>query len=132
EGRDAAVSAEGREPALAADVDWSLTPIELGSATKRPAMIGALSVSLAALQIFDAYSTNKGISQGAREAHPMMQGVGGNKAAFWTMKAATTAVPMVLASRMWKKNKAGAIATLVIANGVSALVAAHNASVVRQ
>ena len=104
----------------------------MGSAAKKPMMIGALSASLAALQVFDIYSTSKGLSQGAREANPLMQGVVGNKAAFWAMKGATTAVPIALAAKMWKKNKAAAIATLVVANGVQAMVAARNASVLKQ
>jgi Domain of unknown function (DUF5658) len=131
--RDAmAKAADSRDVTLAGDVDWSLAPVQIGGVTRRPATIGVLSASLAALQVFDIYSTNKGLSQGAREANPLMQGVVGNKATFWAMKAATTAVPMVIASRMWKRNKAGAIATLVIANGVSAMVAARNASVLKQ
>lgn len=127
--RDAAAkAADGREVSFASDVDWSLKPLEFGT-VKRPAMIGALSASLAALQIFDIYSTNKGLGQGAREANPMMKDVVGNKATFWTIKAATTALPMVIAGKMWKRNKTAAIATLVVANGVSAMVAARNASV---
>jgi hypothetical protein len=127
-----AKAGDSREAAMAGDVDWSLAPVEFGGAPKRPAVIGALSVSLAALQVFDVYSTSKGLRQGAREANPLMQNVVGNKAMFWTMKAVTTAVPMAIAAKMWKKNKVGAIATLALANGVSALVAARNASVLKQ
>ena len=117
--------------AVASDSDWSLPPVEFGSA-KRPAALPALYVSLAVLQAFDAYETRRGLAAGTREANSLMQGVVGQPAAFWALKAATTAGAVVAAEHLWKTNKAAAIAVMVIANGVSAAVAARNASVLKQ
>ena len=94
-------------------------------APTRPAALPALYAGLMATEAFDAYSTRRGLADGARETNPLMQG----GAAFWTMKAVGTVVPIVIAERMWKKNKAGAIVTMVLANGVMAAVAANNARV---
>jgi hypothetical protein len=94
---------------------------------KRPAALPALYAGLVAAQAFDAYSTQRGLASGAREANPLMQGGG-----LWTMKAVGTIVPIVIAERMWKTNKVGAIVTMAIANGVMAAVAANNARVLRQ
>jgi hypothetical protein len=120
-------------PALAADGDQDAPtvrqPLQLeltmSRPPDRPAALPALYLGLAATQVFDVYSTQHGLARGAREANPLMRG----GAAFWTMKAVGSAVPIVLAERMWKRNKVGAIVTMVLANGVMAAVAANNARV---
>ena len=106
--------------------------LTLPSAFERPAVLPALYASLAGLQMYDGYSTMRGRSLGAREANPMMNWMTGSPARFWTVKAATTAASIVIAERMWKRNKVGAIVTMFVANSVSAAVAAHNASVLKQ
>ena len=113
--------------------DWSLgrTQIEEPTAS-RPRVLPGLYVSLIALQAFDAYSTVRGISSGAQENNPLMQHVAGNTVGFLALKAATATVPMILAERMWKHNKVGAIAMMVVANGVAAAVAANNAQILHQ
>ena len=116
--------------ALASDSDWSRPPMEIRSA-KRPAALPALYVSFAVLQAFDAYSTRQGLARGASETNTLMNGVVGTPA-FWALKAATTAGAVVAAEHLWKTNKAGAIAVMIIANGVTAAVAARNASVLKQ
>jgi len=99
----------------------------------RPAVLPALYVSYAALQVFDVYSTRQALAQGAREANPLMQQVVGNQAAFWAFKASATAGAVVAAERLWKKNnKTAAVAVLVASNAAAAVVAARNASVLRQ
>ena len=115
----------------AGDVDWSLRPIEIG-ARRRPSVLPVLYVSFAALQAFDAYSTTAGLARGAQEANPMMRSVAGNSAAFWAVKAGSTAASIWLAERLWKTNRVGAIVTMVVANGVMASVATRNASVLKQ
>jgi uncharacterized protein DUF5658 len=97
----------------------------------RPVLLPALYASFAALQGFDIYSTTSAIQKGATEANPLMQGIVGNPALFWSVKAAATVAPMLAAERLWKHNKAGAIAVMVVSNGVMAAVAAHNSSVLR-
>lgn len=99
----------------------------------RPAVLPALYVSYAALQVFDVYSTRQALSRGAQEANPLMQRVAGVQGAFWAVKASATAGTIVAAERLWKKNnKAAAIAVLVASNAVAATVAARNASVLRR
>jgi hypothetical protein len=113
---------------LAGDVDWSLRPFEIGG-RRRPSVLPVLYVSFAVLQGFDAYSTTTGLSRGAQESNPMMRGVAGNSAAFWAVKAGSTAASIWFAERLWKNNRVGAIVTMAVANGVMASVAARNASV---
>ena len=112
------------------NADWSLPPVEIG-AGRRPSVLPVLYVSLAALQGFDAYSTTAALARGAQEANPMMRGVAGNSAAFWAVKAASTAGSIWAAERLWKTNRVGAIVTMVVVNGVAASVAARNASVLK-
>jgi hypothetical protein len=115
---DAAAAVEARR----------LQPVHFGPAA-RPGALAGLYVSLAGLQAFDAYTTSRGLAGGAREANPLMQGAVNNPAMFWTLKAATTAVPMIMAERMWKKNRVKAIVAMAVANGVAVAVAANNARV---
>lgn len=115
---------------LAGEVDWSMKPAHVGGGTKRPAALAGLYVSLAGLQVYDAMSTARGLKQGAREANPVMQQAAHNPAMFWTIKAAATAVPMMLAEKMWKRNKVGAVVMMAVANSVAATVVANNARVV--
>jgi uncharacterized protein DUF5658 len=126
---DAVAATAATGAPMAGDVDWSMTPVHIGGAAKRPGALAGLYASLAGLQVYDAMSTARGLKQGAREANPMMQGAVNNSARFWSIKAATTALPMVMAEKMWKRNKAGAIAMMVAANSVAAIVAANNARV---
>jgi len=118
-------------PTMAGSAD-SLFRSQVEKPAGRPGVLPALYVSLAALQAFDAYSTTRGLSGGAQEGNPLMQHVAGNTAGFIALKAATTVVPMVLAERMWKHNKVGAITLMVVANGVAAAISANNAQVLHQ
>jgi hypothetical protein len=115
---------------LAGDVDWSLPPVEIGG-ERRPSILPVLYVSLAALQGFDGYSTTAGLARGARETNPVMTSAAGNSAAFWAVKAASTAGSIWVAERLWKNNRVGAIVTMAVVNGVMASVAARNASVLK-
>ena len=115
---------------VAGEVDWSMRPVHVGG-TKRPAALAGLYVSLAGLQVYDAMSTARGLKQGAREANPLMQGAAKHAAMFWSIKAATTALPMLMAEKMWKRNKVGAVVMMAVANSVAVTVAANNARVLR-
>jgi hypothetical protein len=126
---EAAPAATLSAPSIAAPrVQRPLTlTLKPAEPARRPAALPALYAGLVATQAFDAYSTERGLANGAREVNPLMQGAG-----LWTMKAVGTVVPIVIAERMWKKNKVGAVVTMVLANGVMAAVAANNAHVLRQ
>jgi hypothetical protein len=118
--------------AFAGDTDWSLPPIHLGQSTERPTALPALYAGLAALQVYDGYSTHRGLALGAQEANPLMQAPVRNSVTQWGVKVAAAAVPMILAERMWHHNRAGAIVVMVLANGVSAMIAANNARALGQ
>jgi hypothetical protein len=125
-------------PALAEDV-IVVTGQQIPNAAKvresvsRPALLPALYASYAGLQAYDIYSTRQALSRGAREANPLMQGTAGSNAGMIALKLSATVGTIVAAERMWKNNnKVGAIAVLVASNGVAAIVAARNASTLRQ
>src|SRR4051812_12017479 len=86
EQRSAAIRAAAAP--MAADVDWSLRPVDVGQTESRaPAhtrgvLLPSLYVSLAGLNAFDAYTTGKGLQTGAgTEANGVMSGVARNPAA---------------------------------------------------
>ena len=98
----------------------------------RPTALPALYVSYAALQAFDVYSTRQALARGAREANPLMQDVVSNTGALVAVKASVGVATIVAAERLWKTNKAAAIAVMVASNSVTAVVAARNARTLRQ
>jgi hypothetical protein len=119
-------------PPLAGDTDWSLPPVHLGG-PKRGALLPTLYVGYAALNAFDAFSTSKGMANGAAEGNPLMGGVARHPAALWAVKGGVTAGSIAMAERLWREDKRkAAVAVMVIANGMMAVVAARNASVLRQ
>ena len=117
--------------ASALPVSVTLSGREWVAANRRPSLLPGLYASFAALQMFDVYSTQRAIAGGAREANPMMKTVVGNKPTFYAVKAVSTVAPMLLAERLWKQNKIAAIAVMAASNGIMAVVATHNASVLK-
>jgi hypothetical protein len=120
---------------MATNVDWTVGPAfkAPSHAASRPAALPVLYASLALLNAYDVYSTRQGLSRGAVENNALMKQVAGNPTAFIAVKALTTAVPMVLAERMWKNgNRKGAIMTMIVANGVAAAIGANNMQVLQQ
>lgn len=90
----------------------------------RPKVLLGLYAASGILNALDVASTHAALAHGAVEGNPgMRMGMGGQMAA--KLVAATGAI--VLSERMWKHNKAAAIATMVVANGALAMIAAHNA-----
>jgi hypothetical protein len=119
-------------PPLAGDTDWSLPPVHLGG-PRRGALLPTLYVSYAALNAIDAYSTSKGLKRGAVEGNLLMRGIAGQTATMWVTKAGVTVGSIALAERLWRADrKKAAVATMLIANGMMGVVAARNASVLRQ
>jgi hypothetical protein len=107
------------------------TPIQL-RAEARPSVLPSMYVSLAALEGYDAYSTLTALKQGAAEANPMMRGVVGNPAALIAVKSAATFASIYASERLWRQHhRRAAIALMVVTNGTLAVLAAHNASVLR-
>jgi hypothetical protein len=97
----------------------------------RPRVLPALYVGMSALQIYDGYSTLRGVRGGAPETNPLVGGLAARPVAFWSVKAVTTAASIYLAEQLWRQHhRTQAVVTMVIANGVMAAVAARNASIV--
>ena len=62
-----------------------------------------------------------------------MKGITKSPAAFIGLKAGVTMVSIMAAERMWKNhNRVGAIATMIVSNGLMTAVAANNARVLSQ
>ena len=99
---------------------------------KRPAVLPMLYVSFAALQAYDGYSTRQALGHGGIEANASMQVVANHSAMLWAVKAGMATGAILIAERVWKENKVAAVAMMVAANGVAAIVAAHNANVLKQ
>jgi hypothetical protein len=99
----------------------------------RGTAVSALSISLAALQAYDVFSTTTALRDGGVESNPIMKGIAGNPLALTAVKAGTTTATIYLAHRLWRRNRrVEAIALMAITNGLMAGVALHNASVVRR
>ena len=94
--------------------------------------VSVLSVSLAALQAYDVFSTTTALRRGCVEANPVMKGIAGNSIALGAVKAGTTTAAIYVAHRLWRRNRRGqAIALMAVTNGLMAGVALRNASVLR-
>jgi Domain of unknown function (DUF5658) len=102
---------------------------EREAAPQRPAALVPLYVSFAALQALDIHSTLRAPEFGGREANPIVGGMLGSPAAFVAAKAGMTAAVYYASERMWKRNKAAAIATMIGLNCAYATIVAHNYAV---
>ena len=99
------------------------------SRLRRPALLPALYAATVVTQLLDAHSTMSALGHGAREANPVMQGVATHGSALLAVKAGAALGTVFVAEKMWRRNRAGAIATMVLANVVTGAIAAHNYSV---
>jgi hypothetical protein len=99
------------------------------SRLRRPALLPALYAVTAVTQLLDAHSTMAALGNGAREANPVMQGVATHGGALLAVKAGAAIGTVFVAEKMWRRNRAGAIATMVLVNAVTGAIAAHNYSV---
>ncbi len=107
------------------------------AAAARPASRGPilpiLYVSLAALNVYDGSSTTTALKRGAAEGNPMMAGIAEHPAALWAAKAGVTAGSIAVAERLWRQHRrSAAIGMMFVSNGLMAVVAARNASVIRR
>jgi hypothetical protein len=104
-----------------------LRPVEAGfSSMRRPALLPALYAANVALQALDAHSTLTALDLGAREANPVMQGVVGNKPALLAVKAGAAVGTIYFAEKLWRRNRVGAVVMMVVVNGVTTAIVAHN------
>jgi hypothetical protein len=116
--------AEAVQPSRIREADFS--------GIRRPALLPALYATTVALQALDAHSTMTALNRGATEANPAMRGVVGNRSALVAVKAGAAAATIVVAEKMWRRNRVAAIAMMAVVNGISAVVVAHNYRVAAQ
>jgi len=95
-------------------------------APRRPGALVPLYISFAALQALDIHSTLRAPAYGGREANPVVDGMLGSPAAFVAAKAGVTAAVCVASERLWKRNKAAAIVTMIALDSAYAAIVAHN------
>lgn len=95
-------------------------------APKPSATLRALVVSYGVLQALDVASTIVARQRGAVEVNPVLQGGYGATIA---TKAALTAVTMFAVRSLDEHSRKAAILTMIGANAVTGLVAAHNAHI---
>lgn len=101
--------------------------------TSRGPILPILYVSFAVLNVYDGSSTTTALKLGAAEGNPIMAGIAGHPAALWAVKAGVTAGSIVVAERLWRQHRrAAAIGMMIASNGLTAVVAAQNASVIRR
>ncbi len=129
---DAADSIVLSTPPLMATARPPMSPAGANLPAARPGALPMLYASLAALHAYDAYSTLHGVATGAQEANGLMRGAAASPIAMVGVKAAVSALPIVLAEHMWKTNRTAAIVLMVVSNGMMAAVAANNAHVLHQ
>lgn len=110
----------------------SLKRMSSAPQSSRPSPLVPLYASLAVLQGFDIYTTNKAVSRGAVEANPAMAPVAGKTWASAAVKAAATAGSVYFIERAWKQNRKGAIILATAINAATAAVVAHNTQVAKR
>lgn len=92
----------------------------------RPAPLVPLYVAFVGLQALDVHSTFSALDSGAREANPMVRGALGNPAGLFLLKTGTAAGVVLLTEKLWRRNRAAAVITMVALNSAYATIAAHN------
>ena len=93
--------------------------------TDRPKPLIGLYASAIALHGVDIWTTQSALKRGGVEANPSMRARAGTQL---LVKTSVSVATIVVAERLWKTNKAAAIATMVVTNGFLATVVAHNAA----
>ena len=109
-------------PAPAAPIVQPYRRVETGASP----LLMSLYVSTAVTQALDVHSTLQALGRGGIETNPLLSGLTGNKAAFIAVKGAVAAGSIYAASKLAKRNKVAAIASLVAINAAYGLVAHHN------
>jgi hypothetical protein len=98
----------------------------------RPGSLPILYGTLAALQAYDGWCTVMAVRSGATEANPALAGAASQPTAMLAVKVGATSASIYAAEHLWREHRRmQAVATMIAVNGMMAVVAAHNASVMR-
>lgn len=122
----AAASARGSD-----DAAQSTQPTPLGvffppPELKRPRPLVSLYVSFAALQGLNAHSALPSLRGPAREMNPVLASYGSTPVKMLAIKAGMTAGMIYLSEKLWRKNRAAALAVMIGVNSALAVATAHN------
>jgi hypothetical protein len=93
----------------------------------RPAALVSLYAMQGVLQGLDAYTTLKGLSKGHRELNPLLKG--GNPTLIVGAKIAAASLNVLVVEKMWRKNRKGAVLTMIATNLLMSAVVIHNSRV---
>jgi uncharacterized protein DUF5658 len=103
----------------------------VNAAATRGAALPWLYVGQIGLQVYDGYSTTRGLRNGAIESNSIMGRLASHPAALWAAKSGAAFASIYAAERLWRQHRRGqAIAVIVVTNGIMAAVAAKNATVI--
>ena len=100
------------------------------AAPRRPTILPTLYASFAALQIADLVLTREGIAKGVAESNPLVERLG-TGAGLIAFKAGTATASIYACEKLWKRNRAAAIAAMIAINSAYGTIVAHNYSLVR-
>ena len=93
----------------------------------RPRLLIPLYSAQAMLQGLDVHTTMRALDNGNREANPFLKNTGA--ATMIGAKVATTALGVLIAEKLWKKNPKLAVVMMVAVNGIMSGVVINNARV---
>jgi Domain of unknown function (DUF5658) len=95
-------------------------------ARSRPAVLAVLYGSFAALQALDVHSTKNALAHGYTESNPLLEPVSRNMPTMLAVKAGATLGTILIVERLWKRNRAAAVATMIGLNVGYGLVVGGN------
>ncbi len=95
----------------------------------RPALLIPMYLANAALHGLDAYSTSEALKAGHREANPLLRNA--NLATLVSAKVVATITGVVVAEKLWRRNRTAAVAVMVGVNLGLAAVVANNYRITR-
>jgi hypothetical protein len=99
------------------------------SAAGRPSILTPLYIGFAALQAIDVHSTFRALNHGGRESNPIVARMIDAPAGLVALKAGTSAGIILVSEKLWKRNRAAAVITMLVLNAAYAGVVTHNYSV---
>lgn len=94
-----------------------------------PSSFRAMSLSYQAISGLDWFTTVRALNNGHREANPVLAPVASNPTALLVTKSVSMIATLYVAERLWQRNRAAAVATMVAANVIMGCVVVHNTSV---
>jgi hypothetical protein len=99
---------------------------DTGMKRERPAALVPLYITFAALQAVDVHSTMSAVGNGGREANPIVGSALSSPAKMVALKTGAAAGVVLLTERIWPRNRAAAVITMIALNSAYLTIAAQN------